>query len=136
MIVPAPTLGRNCIVAPGQAAPPGWEGVERIVIDPADGELARSLHERADHRVACVFELSAEADDVLRRPSATSRPPHELGPRLPMPRELVRHLVIANSVDHRGAAPSWPLHAPPPPPAHVWVPPSHGPPPCVPGGPV
>ena len=109
MIAPAPALGRNCLVALGQATPDEWADAERVIIDPASPDLASLLQARADARMPCVLELSPEADEVLRRPSATSRPPHELGARLPMPREVLRHLVFANSIDHRGAAATWPL---------------------------
>ena len=106
---PAPHLGRNCLVAPGQQAPEGWGEVSRVVVDLHDAQLPAVLAARAHERVASVFELSDHTDATLRRPSVTSRAPYELGARFPMPREALRALVFANSVDARGQAMQWPL---------------------------
>ncbi len=109
MIAPAPALGRHCLVAPGQTAPVRWAAAERIVIDPADPAAGVRMAALAEARTGCVLEVSPAAEDDLVRPAATTRAPHLLGARLPMPRELLRHLVFTNSVDHRGARPAWPL---------------------------
>lgn len=109
MISPAPFLGRNALVSPGQPAPDGWAEAPRRVIDPADPELADWLLAHAHRCTPLVLELSEAAEETLRRPSVTSRAPYELGARFPMPRETVRHLVLSNAVDHRGGTAHFPL---------------------------
>ena len=103
-----PGLGRNVIVAPGQAAPSGWEHASRIAIDPADGELVARLLSHAIDRTECVLEVGAAAENALRTSFTTTLAPHSVGPRVRFSSEQLQHLVFSNSIDVR-TAPSWAL---------------------------
>ncbi len=107
MIGPAPLLGRNCLVAPGQSTPEAWQPCERLTVALDDDSLPPVLSALAHERRAVVLAVADEVETALNRPSVTSRPPYELGARFPMPREALRALVFANSVDCRRATPGW-----------------------------
>ncbi|MDP2292945.1 MAG: ATP-dependent DNA helicase UvrD2 [Actinomycetota bacterium] len=104
---PAP-LGRNVIVSPGQAAPADWAAAPRVAVQPGDGELVSALLHAATLRTGTVLELSAEAEAALAQPFSTTLPPHAVGPRVRFASEQLRHLVLSNSIDLRGA-PTWSL---------------------------
>ena len=99
-------LGRNVLVAPGQAVPHEWADATRLVIDPADATLLATLLRHAVERTGCVLELADDA--TLGKPFATSLPPHAVGPRVRFSSEQLRHLVLGNSVDARSGM-AWPL---------------------------
>ena len=101
-------LGRNVIVAPGQAAPGDWANAPRLVIDPSQSELIGQLLRAAIQREAQVFEVADHVDQQLSKPFATTLPPHAVGPRVRFTSEQVAHLVRSNSIDAR-ATPEWPL---------------------------
>ena len=105
-----PWLGRNVIVAPGQAAPADWVDAPRLVIDPAPRDLIGQILEAAMQRVSHVFELSEIAEAQLSTPFATTLPPHALGPRVRFTSEQLAHLVTSNAIDAR-TQPTWPLLA-------------------------
>lgn len=107
MIGPAPLLGRNCLVAPGQSTPYDWQPCERLTVALDDDSLPSVLSALAHERRAVVLAVADEVETALNRPSVTSRPPYELGARFPMPREALRALVFANSVDCRRATAGW-----------------------------
>ena len=101
-------LGRNVIVAPGQAAPSAWVDAPRLTIDPSQSELISQLLQAATQRVSHVFELSDAVQSQLSTPFATTLPPHAIGPRVRFTSEQLAHLVTSNSIDAR-AQPTWPL---------------------------
>jgi DNA helicase-2/ATP-dependent DNA helicase PcrA len=107
VIGPAPFLGRNCLVSPGQPSPKGWEHCARVAVALDDESLPTALAAMVHERRAVVLELADDVETALNRPSVTSRPPYELGARFPMPREALRALVFGNSVDYRRASPGW-----------------------------
>jgi len=101
-------LGRNAIVAPGQAAPAEWATAPRIIIDPAQSELVSQLLHAATQRVSQVFELTDLVDAQLSTPFTTTLPPHAVGPRVRFTSEQLAHLVRSNAIDARVEA-TWPL---------------------------
>ena len=101
-------LGRNAIVSPGQAAPADWADAERIVIEMPAVTQAEQLRDASQQRVGMVFEIAAEHDRSLQEPFRSDLAVHVVGPRVRFNRELLEHMVYANSVDFRAGA-SWPL---------------------------
>ncbi len=113
MTFPGPdVLGRGLVVGPGANAPPGWEEVQRVVVDEAvlaEPEPAvGTLHRAWSQRRRVVVELSLEAD-VLRQPESERRPPYDVGPSYELKRERLQFLVWANTYDGRrpGQEPVW-----------------------------
>ncbi len=83
MTFPGPdALGRGLVVGPGADVPPGWEGVDRVVVDEAttgEPETAmRALHRAWSERRRVVVELGIESD-LLRQPETERRPPYDVG---------------------------------------------------------
>ena len=101
-------LGRNAIVSPGQAAPADWADAERIVIEMPAVTQAEQLRDAAQQRRGMVFEIAAEHDRSLQEPFRSDLALHVVGPRVRFNRELLEHMVYANSVDFREGA-RWPL---------------------------
>lgn len=95
------TLGRNAIVAPGQTPPAEWADVPRVVIEMPAAGLAEQLREAAQLRRAMVFELSPDVDRSVQEPFRSDLALHVVGPRVRFNRELLQHMVYANSVDCR-----------------------------------
>ncbi len=103
-------LGRNVLVAPGQAAPVEWADAPRLVVHLGDVDLLPALFAAAQARVGQVFEVSAQASPEGIEPGSTTAAPHTLGPRFTFADDTVRHLLLANSVDARHQL-RWPLLA-------------------------
>jgi DNA helicase-2/ATP-dependent DNA helicase PcrA len=101
-----PALGRGVVVAPGAAAPAGWEAAPRIRVDGEDLQVADVLHRAWAHREPVVVELAVDAGD-LKRPETCSRPPYEVGPGFDFVRERLHFLVWANTYDWRSGEPVW-----------------------------
>ncbi|MDO8390095.1 MAG: ATP-dependent DNA helicase UvrD2 [Actinomycetota bacterium] len=99
-------LGRNVLVAPGQAAPAQWADAPRLVVDPTDATLLPALLQQVAERTGCVIELASDA--VLGVPFASTMAPHQVGPRVRFSSEQLRHFVLSNSVDARADG-AWPL---------------------------
>ena len=74
---------------------------------PAAG-LAEQLREAALARSGMVFELSPGLDASVQEPFSSDLALHAVGPRVKFNRELLQHMVYANSIDFRGE-PTWPL---------------------------
>ncbi|MCE9621272.1 MAG: ATP-dependent DNA helicase UvrD2 [Actinomycetia bacterium] len=101
-------LGRNAIVAPGQAAPPAWADAARVVIEMPAAGLVEQLRDAALVRAGMVYEVSPTVDPLVQEPFRSDLALHTVGPRVRFNRELLQHLVYANSVDCRGGT-AWPL---------------------------
>ncbi len=103
-------LGRNAIVSPGQPAPPNWADAPRIVVEVPAATQAERLRDAAQQRRGMVFEIAAEHDRAIQEPFRSELALHVVGPRVRFNRELLQHLVYANSVDCRaGAGATWPV---------------------------
>ena len=102
------SLGRNAIVSPGQAEPVDWADVPRVAIEMPAATQAERLRDAAQQRRGTVFEIAAERDRSLQEPFRSDLALHVVGPRVRFNRELLQHMVYANSVDYRAGA-SWPL---------------------------
>ncbi|MBA3267487.1 MAG: ATP-dependent helicase, partial [Acidimicrobiia bacterium] len=105
MTFPGPdALGRGLVVGPGGEAPPGWEGVDRVVVDAAamdePTDAVARLHDAWARRRRVVVELAVDAD-VLRQPESERRPPYVVGPAHELSRERLQFLVWANTYDGR-----------------------------------
>ncbi|CAN5550845.1 hypothetical protein BH23ACT3_BH23ACT3_02360 [soil metagenome] len=112
---PPPVLGRNLLIAAGDAVPVSWSDVPRLGVGAVDidqpARVVRELRSAAHGRQSLIIELAAglEALDAPPRP-ATTEPPHRLGARHEFPVEELHHLVWANTIDARDAArPRWAL---------------------------
>jgi DNA helicase II / ATP-dependent DNA helicase PcrA len=101
------SLGRNVLVATGQATPPAWSDARRVVVS-TDPDLIIELQALAHRREGVVLEVSADlAPESLVLGRATE-PPHVLGPRFTFALDTLRHLLVSNSVDARDGW-AWPL---------------------------
>jgi len=101
-------LGRNVIIAAGQATPADWAQAPLVQVDAASAELVQQLLEHAATRTGCVLQLSPAVEQQLGTPFATTLAPHAVGPRVKFTTEQLHHLVFSNAVDVRAQA-SWPL---------------------------
>ncbi|MBI4883151.1 MAG: ATP-dependent DNA helicase UvrD2 [Actinobacteria bacterium] len=103
-------LGRNAIVAPGQAAPIDWADAPRVAVElPAAGQ-AEQLRQAAQLRRAVVLEVAPEHDRAIQEPFRSDLALHVVGPRVRFNRELLQHMLYANSIDFRVDANGiWPL---------------------------
>ena len=108
IVVGPAVLGRNVIVAPGQAAPAQWQHAPRVVIEPSAGDLVGLLLQSASERTGCVFEVGHATGEQLATPFSTTLPPHAVGPRVRFSSDQLQHLVFSNAIDAR-ATPHWPL---------------------------
>ena len=93
-------LGRSVLVRVGQAVPEAWGDCLRVVVraDGFDPEVGRELRRAWVERAPLVIELDGEmppAQPVLHAQW------WELKPGLTMPDEVVRHLLLSNTVDWR-----------------------------------
>ena len=102
-------LGRNVIVSPGQATPTGWADAPRVTIEMPAVTQAEQLREAAQQRRGMVLEVAAGHDRSLQEPFRSDLAPHAVGPRVRFNRELLQHMVYANSVDCRDEAQPWPV---------------------------
>ncbi|MFP4235278.1 MAG: UvrD-helicase domain-containing protein [Nitriliruptoraceae bacterium] len=103
-------LGRNVVVGAGAAAPSGFEGARRFVID-ADAlaepaALAAVLRARWLGRQRTVLELAVDNDEA-RRAETTELPPYRLPRDHAFHREELHFLTWANSYDLRSGEPRW-----------------------------
>jgi DNA helicase-2/ATP-dependent DNA helicase PcrA len=103
-------LGRDAIVAPGQAVPGAWAAapvvdvadVRRLVI--ADTAALRPLWDRRHARQRTVFVM---ADD-LPAPAVVTGPAWAHPAELLLATDVLAHLVTANAVDLRPGRSPWP----------------------------
>jgi len=104
-------LGRNAIVSPGQAAPAEWADAPRVTIEMPAVTQTEQLRDAAQQRRGMVFEVAADHDRSLQEPFRSELAPHAVGPRVRFNRELLQHMVYANSVDCRtgASAGTWPV---------------------------
>jgi len=102
------SLGRNTIVSPGQPSPPEWTDAPRIVVEVPAATQAEQLREAAQHRRGMVFEVAVEHDRAIQEPFRSELALHSVGPRVRFNRELLQHMVYANSIDLRDGAEPWP----------------------------
>jgi DNA helicase-2/ATP-dependent DNA helicase PcrA len=93
-------LGRNVLVAPGQAAPAEWADAPRVSIALTD-EVVSQLQSLAHRRVGAVLEVSPEVAPEALQPGRVTEPPHQLGPRFTFAVDTLRHFLVSNSVDAR-----------------------------------
>jgi len=104
------SLGRGVIVAPGNAPPDRWAGVERVVVGEAElaapEAVVARLHARWAAREPVVVELGVDPAR-FRGPQSILAAPYELPPGLDLPLDRLHHLVWANNYDARGTAPVW-----------------------------
>ena len=96
-------LGRSVMVGVGQAAPQAWAGCRRLTVctESFDAEVGRELRRAWVERTSLVIELDGElppAEPLMHAPW------WELKPGLTMPDEVLRHLLLSNSVDCRDPA--------------------------------
>ena len=95
---------------PGQEAPAGWEGAERIRVgadelsDP--GAVVGDLHAAWLARRPVVVELSCDPG-ALRAPERFDGAVHDLGTGFEFSRERLQFLVWANTYDVRSGEPIW-----------------------------
>ncbi|CAN5460003.1 hypothetical protein BH10ACT2_BH10ACT2_04110 [soil metagenome] len=102
-------LGRNAIVSPDQTAPAEWADAPRIVVAVPAATQAEQLREAAQQRRGMVFEVAADHDRAIQEPFRSELPLHSVGPRVRFNRELLQHLLYANSIDCRDNAFVWPV---------------------------
>ncbi len=105
-------LGRNVVVAPGQANPTGWDDVPRVRLDAAvladPSAAVASLRAAAHGASGRVIELATDFD--VAPDSVDRRPPHELGVEHEFALDELFHLLWANAIDARDPeAPRWTL---------------------------
>jgi len=102
-------LGRNVVVAAGEATPNEWDGCERVVIDAtvlANPNVVVDLLRAAAGSVSVVIELGCGFDSVPDESS--DRPAYELGVEHSFFLDELHHLVWSNSIDARGDG-RWPI---------------------------
>ncbi len=102
-------LGRHAVVAVGQTVDLPWSAVERLSIDAAvlaePAEALVVLRSAHHERRRLVIELVA---DFERQPKLkTDAQPFEVGADFMFELDELHHLVWSNSVDLRGAVPTW-----------------------------
>ena len=100
-------LGRNALVTVGQSTPAEWAEAPRVVVT-VTAECVAALRHNAHERNGAVLEVDTDSAPERLADQRSTRPPHELGPRFEFVADALRHLLVANSVDHREAA-TWPL---------------------------
>ena len=93
-------LGRSVMVGVGQATPQAWADCRRLVVrtEAFDPEVGRELRRAWVERTPVVIELEGElppAEPVMHAPW------WELNPGLTMPDEVLRHLLLSNTLDCR-----------------------------------
>ena len=93
-------LGRSVMVEVGQPTPEAWSGCRRLKVqaDAFDPQMGRELRRAWVERTPLVIELDGElppAEPVMHAPW------WELKPGLTMPAEVLRHLLLSNTVDWR-----------------------------------
>jgi DNA helicase-2/ATP-dependent DNA helicase PcrA len=100
-----PTLGRNIVIRPGQAAPEGWGSAVHHLVGLAElnapAALIARLRRMADDREACVFEIDDAVDAALAGPQTNDAEIHDIGPRFTFEVSALHHLVWSNAVDGR-----------------------------------
>ncbi|MEE8600046.1 ATP-dependent helicase [Euzebya tangerina] len=103
-------FGRGAIVQEGQQAPTHLATAQRVRLD--GSALARPqavidrLHRAWASRTPVVVELVVDPAELTVQERSTE-PVHSHRPTMLFPRERLRHLVWANSLDCRGGAPIW-----------------------------
>ena len=106
---PAP-LGRGAVVGPDAAAPGHLADAPRVVVDDAvlrtPGPTVDRLHRLWATRQPYVVDLRVDPAALLAAEQVTD-PVFALDARFLPPLERLRHLVWANTVDHRGEEPMW-----------------------------
>ena len=93
-------LGRSALVRVGQPTPEAWQGCRRLTVRTGafDPEVGRELRRAWVERTALVVELDGE----LPPPEPVMHALWwELKPGLTMPAEVLRHLLLSNTVDRR-----------------------------------
>ncbi|MYH71040.1 MAG: ATP-dependent DNA helicase UvrD2 [Acidimicrobiia bacterium] len=93
-------LGRSVMVGVGQAAPQAWADCRRLTLrtETFDSEIGRELRRAWVERSPVVIELDGElppAEPVMHAQW------WDLKPGLTMPDEVLRHLLLSNTVDCR-----------------------------------
>ena len=93
-------LGRSVLVGVGHAVPQEWADCPRLTVrtETFDPEVGRELRRAWVERAPLVIELEGElppAEPVMHAPW------WELKPGLTMPDEVLRHLLLSNTVDCR-----------------------------------
>ena len=93
-------FGRSVLIGVGQAVPREWGDCRRLSVrtDGFDPEVGRELRRAWVERTPLVIELDGElppAEPVMHAPW------WELKPGLTMPDEVLRHLLLSNTVDCR-----------------------------------
>ena len=93
-------LGRSALVGVGQAAPQAWADCRRLTVrtETFNPEVGRELRRAWVERTPVVIELEGElppAEPVMHAQW------WDLKPGLTMPDEVLRHLLLSNSVDCR-----------------------------------
>lgn len=106
-----PELGRSVIVPAGAAAPQGWAGAPRVVVDEAalgaPGPVVGALHSAWVERRPVVIEMAVDAAR-FRPPRSFDGPLWELGAGLQDWEDRLHFLVWANSYDAQApGAPVW-----------------------------
>jgi DNA helicase-2/ATP-dependent DNA helicase PcrA len=100
-------LGRDAIVAPGQAVPEPWASAPVVVVDQlgdAPADLA-PLWARRHARQRTVFMVDGDAPTA---PTVVTGPVWTHAPDLLLTGDVLRHLVTANAVDLRPGRSPWP----------------------------
>ncbi|WP_336250848.1 ATP-dependent helicase [Stomatohabitans albus] len=99
-----PALGRGVVVLPGQLQPPSLASAQRIRVDEhtirADHPTITELHRAWATRTPIVIELGIDPVEFLVE-ERTDEPAWALGLGFLFPRERLRFLVWANTVDMR-----------------------------------
>lgn len=94
-------LGRNAVVGPGEGAPAGFDGVERVVVDGVDAGIADHLSAAWRERRSMVVELhpGLGLDDPTTPPAEriVGKQPWELEVELDLVGERLHHGIWANS---------------------------------------
>ncbi len=102
-------LGRGAVVRPGQPAPDRLAAAPRVTVDPqvlaAPEATIDVLHRHWVARTPVVVELAVDPT-ALTAPERSTEPVHTHPATFAFPRERLRHLVWANTVDWRDR-PTW-----------------------------
>jgi DNA helicase-2/ATP-dependent DNA helicase PcrA len=100
------SFGRGLVLLPGQAIPPGWEGVERVVVREPSTEVLSCLSDHWLERRPVVVELHIPIAE-LRQPETCEDEPYLLQPDFEFSRERLHFLVWANNYDGTKGEPIW-----------------------------
>ncbi|MBX3170912.1 MAG: ATP-dependent helicase [Candidatus Eremiobacteraeota bacterium] len=100
------TFGRGLVLLPGQTLPPGWEGVERVVVRQPAPEVLEALSDHWLQRRPVVVELHLPISE-LRQPEICEEEPYRLEPDFEFARERLHFLVWANNYDGTKGEPIW-----------------------------